>query len=101
MSSSLKPAMAETAHDFSFTAITGELLPLDQFRGKVVLVVNTASRCGFTPQYDDLQAVYEAYRDRGWWCWGCRAMISGVRNSTRPKRSILLRGEFQHHLSAG
>ncbi|MGC6484843.1 MAG: glutathione peroxidase [Candidatus Puniceispirillales bacterium] len=65
MSSSLKPAMAETAHDFSFTAITGEPLPLDQYRGKVVLVVNTASRCGFTPQYDDLQAVYEAYRDQG------------------------------------
>lgn len=65
MSSLLKPAMAETAHDFSFTAITGEALPLDQYRGKVVLVVNTASRCGFTPQYDDLQAVYEAYRDQG------------------------------------
>lgn len=65
MTLTLKPVVAETAHDFSFTAITGEAMPLDQFSGKVVLVVNTASRCGFTPQYDDLQAVYETYRDQG------------------------------------
>ena len=65
MSLSDKQVMAETAHDFSFTSITGETMPLSQFSGKVMLVVNTASRCGFTPQYDDLQAVYEAYQDKG------------------------------------
>lgn len=55
----------QSAHDFAFTSIEGEPLPLSRFKGKVVLVVNTASRCGFTHQYGDLQAVWERYRDRG------------------------------------
>ncbi len=58
-------AMAQTAHDFSFTAIEGGALPLSKYKGEVVLVVNTASRCGFTPQYQDLQDLYDAYRDKG------------------------------------
>jgi len=56
---------AQSAYDFSFTAIEGGDLPLAQYKGKVVLLVNTASLCGFTPQYDDLQAVWERYRERG------------------------------------
>ncbi len=55
----------DSAHDFVFTAIEGHKLPLSSFEGKVVLVVNTASLCGFTPQYADLQAIWERYRDRG------------------------------------
>jgi glutathione peroxidase len=54
-----------TAHDFAFTAIEGGPLPLAAFAGKAVLVVNTASLCGFTPQYADLQALWERYRDEG------------------------------------
>jgi glutathione peroxidase len=53
------------AHDFSFTDIDGAPLPLSQFRGRPVLVVNTASRCGFTGQYAGLQALWERYRDAG------------------------------------
>lgn len=60
-----KTASAETAHDFSFTSIDGTPLPLSQFSGKAVLVVNTASACGFTPQYDDLQTLYDDYKDQG------------------------------------
>nr|WP_245689328.1 glutathione peroxidase [Roseospirillum parvum] len=54
-----------TAHDFSFTTIDGQPLPLKDFAGKTVLVVNTASRCGFTPQYEGLQSLWETYRERG------------------------------------
>lgn len=62
------PAAADpagSAHDFSFTAIEGGALPLAQYKGKVVLLVNTASQCGFTPQYAGLQEVWDRYRDRG------------------------------------
>jgi glutathione peroxidase len=62
------PAQAQsgaTAHDFEFTAIDGAPLSLAAFKGKAILVVNTASRCGYTPQYADLQTVWERYRDRG------------------------------------
>lgn len=51
--------------DITFTAITGEALPMAAWRGRPVLVVNTASRCGFTPQYRDLQALHDRYAARG------------------------------------
>jgi glutathione peroxidase len=54
-----------SAYDFRFTSIEGQPLPLAIYRGKVLLVVNTASRCGFTHQYGDLQAVWDSYRGRG------------------------------------
>jgi len=53
------------AFDFSFTAIDGSPLPLASFRGRVLLVVNVASRCGFTPQYAGLQKLHEIYALRG------------------------------------
>ena len=52
-------------HDFEFTSIEGKALPASTFAGKAVLVVNTASECGFTKQYTALQNVYEQYRDQG------------------------------------
>jgi len=53
------------AFGFDFTAIEGHPLPLEQFRGRPMLVVNTASFCGFTGQFAELQALWETYRDRG------------------------------------
>jgi glutathione peroxidase len=59
--------MAETknAHPFEFVSIEGESLPLEGWRGRPVLVVNTASFCGYTPQYSDLEALWQRYRSRG------------------------------------
>ena len=54
-----------SAFEFEFQTITGEALPLSRFEGKPVLIVNTASRCGFTPQYRELQGLWERYRARG------------------------------------
>ena len=51
--------------DWTFDSIDGGTLSMDAWQGRPVLVVNTASRCGFTPQYDGLQALYDRYRDRG------------------------------------
>jgi len=54
-----------TAYDFDFTAIDGKPLPLKTFEGQAMLVVNVASKCGFTPQYTGLQTLYSAYHARG------------------------------------
>ena len=54
-----------SAHDFEFEAIDGEALPLARFKGRPILLVNVASDCGFTPQYQQLQELWTRYRDRG------------------------------------
>jgi len=58
-------ADAADAYQFSFTSIDGKPLPLSSFKGKTVLVVNTASQCGFTPQYTQLEKVWQKYKDKG------------------------------------
>ena len=52
-------------HDFSIESISGETINLSEFKSKVVLLVNTASKCGFTPQYSGLQKIYDRYKDDG------------------------------------
>lgn len=54
-----------TLYDFTVQDNAGKPLELSQFRGKVVLIVNTASKCGFTPQYKDLEALHKEYHQRG------------------------------------
>jgi len=55
----------ESIYDFTMQTIDGEEAPLSEYSGKVLVVVNVASRCGNTPQYGDLQSFYEEYQDQG------------------------------------
>jgi glutathione peroxidase len=61
----LTAAHATSIYDFTMRSIDGESVSLKTYNGKVVLLVNVASRCGFTPQYAGLESLYEKYKDRG------------------------------------
>ncbi len=54
-----------SVYDFEAQTITGQSVKLDQYKGKVVLIVNTASKCGFTPQFEGLEALWKAYEAKG------------------------------------
>jgi glutathione peroxidase len=54
-----------SALNFKMKTITGQDADLAQYKGKVVLIVNVASKCGYTPQYEELEAMYEKYKDKG------------------------------------
>jgi glutathione peroxidase len=58
-------AADKTIYDFTLNSIDGQPTPLSTFKGKVVLLVNVASRCGYTPQYTALESLYEKYKDQG------------------------------------
>ncbi|QUX19195.1 glutathione peroxidase [Staphylococcus haemolyticus] len=55
----------ENIYDFVVQKSNGEDYKLEEYKGKVILIVNTASECGFTPQFEGLQALYEKYKDQG------------------------------------
>ena len=52
-------------YDFSVKNIRGQEVSVSQYKGKLLLIVNTASKCGFTPQYDGLEKLYQKYKEQG------------------------------------
>ena len=55
----------KNVYEFEVNAIDGKKVPLKEYKGKVTMIVNTASKCGLTPQYKDLQSIYEKYKGKG------------------------------------
>lgn len=106
---------AKSIYDFKVLDIDGNEVSLSKFKGNVLLIVNVASKCGYTPQYEGLQAIYEKYKDRGFYVLGFPANNFGNQEpgtneeikefcSTRYKvtfpmfAKISVKGEDQHPL---
>lgn len=62
---SINAGQEVSVHDFEIKTIDGEPLNLEAYKGNVILIVNTASECGYTPQYEALQTVYQTYKEDG------------------------------------
>ena len=60
-----EPPKEKSMYEFTMKDIDGNPVKLDTYKGKVVMIVNVASKCGFTPQYEGLEAIYEKYKDQG------------------------------------
>ncbi len=60
---SAKGYQGKSLYDFKFKSINGETIQMEEYKNNVIIVVNVASRCGYTPQYEDLQFVWEKYRE--------------------------------------
>jgi glutathione peroxidase len=72
-------------YDIDVTAIDGTARRLDEYRGRTLLVVNVASQCGFTPQYEGLERLYRAYRDRGFVVLGFPCNQFGAQEPGSPE----------------
>ncbi len=61
----MSTAQTSSFYDYSVTDIDGNIFSFQQLKGKKIMIVNVASKCGYTPQYEQLEAVYEKYKDKG------------------------------------
>jgi glutathione peroxidase len=74
------------ALDFKMKSLTGKEVDLTRYQGKVLLVVNVASACGYTPQYRPMQALHEKYAGQGLACWASPATSSASRSRAASSR---------------
>jgi len=77
-SNSVGKETAKSVYDFTLKNSKGKDVKLEEFRGQVVMLVNVASKCGYTPQYDGLQKIYERYKDQGFTILGFPANNFGA-----------------------
>ena len=77
--------MSSEFYNFEFEGISGEKIPMDAYKGKVVLLVNTASMCGFTKQYSGLQELYEDYKEKNFVVLGVPSNSFMQEHSTEDK----------------
>src|SRR5258708_14104423 len=91
-------AADKTVYDFNLNSIDGQPAPLAAYKGKVVLLVNVASRCGYTPQYPALQSTYEKSKDRGLVIGGIPANNFGTQEPC-PNQKIKSFCPSPHHLT--
>ncbi len=86
-------------YSFSAETLGGETVSMDSYQGKVLLIVNTASECGFTPQYKGLQELYERYADRGFAVLGFPCNQFGKQEPGRRSSNWqFLRAELRRHV---
>ena len=100
----LLPALAlaasKSVYDFTLNSIDGQPSPLSSFKGKVVMLVNVASKCGYTPQYSALESTYEKYKDRGLVIVGIPANNFGAQEpGTNEEIKTFCPAEIQRHFS--
>ena len=78
---------ADTVSHFTFEPlIGGDAFPLSDYSGQVIMIVNTASNCGFTKQYEGLERLYQTYKERGFVIIGVHALHSTGHNSKKVSR---------------
>ena len=77
-----------TIYDIEVQKPNGETYKLEEYKNKVLLIVNTASECGFTPQFEGLQHLYDNYKDRGFVVLGFPCNQFGVKNQVRVKKLL-------------
>jgi glutathione peroxidase len=78
-----------TVYDFEAQTIDGQTVALSAYQGKVLLIVNTASACGFTPQFAGLEKTAPRLADQGLWCWAFPATSLAAKTQAAMKKSAL------------